>query len=98
MSVFPKEAFALRVELQRLQFRDKSCAALKSDVILGLWRLKIWYANFFFFSFCGKLVQKRGLYVPDLFVINADSGERLSASVRSATENDVASTGDWQTD
>jgi len=34
----------------------------------------------------------------DLFVINGDSGEKLSASVRSATENDVASTGDWQTD
>ncbi len=34
----------------------------------------------------------------DLFVIDADSGERFSASVRSATENDIASTGDWQTD
>ncbi len=34
----------------------------------------------------------------DLFVINADSGEKLSASVRPATENDIASTGGWQTD
>jgi len=34
----------------------------------------------------------------DLFVINADSGEKLSASVRLATENDIASTENWQTD
>ncbi len=34
----------------------------------------------------------------DLFVINGDSGEKLSVSVRPATENDIASTGGWQTD
>jgi len=34
----------------------------------------------------------------DLFVIDAVSGERLPVSVRPAAENDLASTGDWQTD
>ena len=34
----------------------------------------------------------------DLFVLNAASGERVLVSIRPATEKDLATTRDWQTD
>lgn len=51
-----------------------------------------------FFSYVhGKLTLKRGVYMLDLFVLDAVSGEKVSAVIRPATESDFLSTQNWQT-
>lgn len=51
-----------------------------------------------FFSYVyGKLTLEWGVYMLDLFVLDAVSGEKVSAVIRPATESDLVSTQNWQT-
>lgn len=45
----------------------------------------------------GKLTLKRGVYMLDLFVLDAVSGEKVSVVIRPAAESDLVSTQNWQT-
>ena len=48
-------------------------------------------------AWCGKLQREEGVRMLNLFVVDADSGKKIAAVVREASEQDLAATRTWQT-
>lgn len=48
-------------------------------------------------AWCGKLQREEGVRMLNLFVVDADSGKKIAAVVREASEQDLTATRTWQT-